>query len=343
MTANWLTVIAIAFYFLPLVPMGEDAPNRAHADPYTRTQLIWNDGTCPTVSVRSHAGPVRKGEKLDFEAFIDAEQIDGIGFTWSVTGGTILSGQGTDSIEVQTDKTWKGKTVNVTVNVSGFQCPVEGGLSVSFGKHTAINDYAASVVSLKLDEDRLYIDCKPGYLPLRESPSSKDMVVDVYARGRPNTLADVLTYKYAVSAGRIIGDGSMVQWDLTGAAPGTYSIEAAVDDGCGKCGGAIQRATVIVSDRQCWGDVTCPSLSLSGPAGTEKRNEYTVVANISGGSQDQVVTYHWSVTSGAIVSGQGTPSVIVKPSSSKQPVVTLKVGGFDPDAACPNEASITLP
>jgi len=87
-------------------------------------------------------------------------------------------------------------------------------------------------------------------------------------------------------------------------------------------------------------------LSLAGPAGAEKLDEYTVVANISGGSQDQVITYSWSVTNGEIVSGQGTPSVIVRPLSKaggKQPVVTLKVGGFDPAAACPNEASITLP
>lgn len=47
---------------------------------------------------------------------------------------------------------------------------------------------------------------------------------------------DVLTYNYIVSAGKIIGSGARVTWDLSGISPGSYTITAAVDDGCGVCG-----------------------------------------------------------------------------------------------------------
>jgi hypothetical protein len=47
---------------------------------------------------------------------------------------------------------------------------------------------------------------------------------------------DVLTYNYIVSAGKIIGQGSKVVWDLNGAGPGSYTIIAGVNDGCGVCG-----------------------------------------------------------------------------------------------------------
>lgn len=56
---------------------------------------------------------------------------------------------------------------------------------------------------------------------------------------------DLLTYSYVVSVGKIIGKGEKVIWDLSGVKPGTYTITAAVDDGCGFCG-KTQTKTVIV-------------------------------------------------------------------------------------------------
>jgi hypothetical protein len=56
---------------------------------------------------------------------------------------------------------------------------------------------------------------------------------------------DVLTYQYTVSGGKIVGQGANVVWDLTGAAPGTYTITAGVDDGCGICG-RTKTQTIVV-------------------------------------------------------------------------------------------------
>lgn len=56
---------------------------------------------------------------------------------------------------------------------------------------------------------------------------------------------DVLTYGYTISAGQIRGQGAKVIWDLTGVAPGTYTITAGVDDGCGFCGSTVTKTVAV--------------------------------------------------------------------------------------------------
>jgi len=56
---------------------------------------------------------------------------------------------------------------------------------------------------------------------------------------------DVLTYNYIVTGGRIVGTGASVTWDLTGVAPGSYTITAGVDDGCGICGKTMTKTVVV--------------------------------------------------------------------------------------------------
>ena len=56
---------------------------------------------------------------------------------------------------------------------------------------------------------------------------------------------DVLTYSYKVSAGRILGTGANVDWDLSGVAPGTYSISVGVDDGAGIVGKTVTKIVVV--------------------------------------------------------------------------------------------------
>jgi len=56
---------------------------------------------------------------------------------------------------------------------------------------------------------------------------------------------DVLTYSYTVSAGQIVGRGAKVVWDMTGVTAGTYTITAAVDDGCGLCGKTVTKTVTV--------------------------------------------------------------------------------------------------
>ncbi len=57
---------------------------------------------------------------------------------------------------------------------------------------------------------------------------------------------DVITYNYTVTAGRIIGQGAKIIWDLSGVAPGIYRITVGVDDGCGVCGITKTREIKII-------------------------------------------------------------------------------------------------
>jgi hypothetical protein len=70
----------------------------------------------------------------------------------------------------------------------------------------------------------------------------KEVKVETIANDPDN---DALTYNYTVTGGKIIGEGSKVIWSLKAVLPGTYSITAGVDDGCGNCGKTITQSVTI--------------------------------------------------------------------------------------------------
>lgn len=88
---------------------------------------------------------------------------------------------------------------------------------------------------------------------VRPSCSGDDTVTRKASNVKVETTAedpdgDVLTYNYTISGGRIVGTGKNVLWDLTKAQPGTYSLTAAVDDGCGICG---KTETKLIAVAEC--------------------------------------------------------------------------------------------
>jgi len=156
---------------------------------------------------------------------------------------------------------------------------------------------------------------------------------------------DILTYNYTVSAGRIVGTGANVSWDLAGVPPGTYTVTAGVDDGCGICGKTMSQTVSIVACPDCVVNCACASISVSGPAGvTQPGQTMTFTANVSGGSQDVALTYNWTVSAGSIESGQGTPSIVVRvpaDMSGGNITATVDVGGQRADCNCPTTANET--
>lgn len=98
-------------------------------------------------------------------------------------------------------------------------------------RHSIIAEYSANVTNLELSESEIPF-----------LPSEKKIQVSTTAVDPEN---DVLTYHYTVSAGKIIGSGPKVLWDLSGGAMGTYTITAGVDDGCGVCGKTITKTVTI--------------------------------------------------------------------------------------------------
>lgn len=199
----------------------------------------------------------------------------------------------------------------------------------------------ANVTNLTLSEATVNPPCPPGQRPRAGQTCSADQAVDV-ATTAVDPEGDVLTYNYTVSGGRIVGQGANVSWDLTGAQPGTYTITAGVDDGCGVCG-TTQTRTITVANCDCDTVCNCPTVSLSGPVGSVIAGEsMTFTANVSGGNSDDNITYNWTVSSGTITGGQGTPSITVattREMAGGSVTASLTIGGVCEE--CPKDFSET--
>jgi hypothetical protein len=209
---------------------------------------------------------------------------------------------------------------------------------------TEIPNQAANVTALNLSSNSITLGCPPGQIPVDANATCSQSTSINVTTTAVDPENDVLTYQYTVSGGRIVGTGPTVSWDLSGATPGSYTITAGVDDGCGICGKTMTQ-TVTVANCNCKVACNCPSLTVTGPAGiTAPGESMTFVANVSGGSQDQVVTYNWTVSAGTISSGQGTPSITVAVPADMAGgniTATVTLGGLDPTCNCPNTASET--
>jgi hypothetical protein len=104
----------------------------------------------------------------------------------------------------------------------------------------------ANLTDMILSKEEIVVDCGAN-LPKEAQSCSYDLQITVEAKAESSDPTDVLTYNYTVSGGKIIGTGANITWDLSGAKPGTYTITAGVDNGCGVCG-TTRTETVIVKE-----------------------------------------------------------------------------------------------
>lgn len=202
----------------------------------------------------------------------------------------------------------------------------------------------ANVTALTLSDETITGGCQPGFRPREGQTCNESTMIDVSTTA-VDAENDVLTYNYTVSAGRIVGSGANVQWDLSGVAPGQYTITAGVDDGCGLCG-QTQTRTITIAECDCVQECpSCPSISVTGPAGvTPPGQSMTFTANISGG---EGLSINWTVNRGTITAGQGTRSIVVQTGmedADSTVTATVQLSGFDPNcASCPSTASESAP
>ncbi len=110
------------------------------------------------------------------------------------------------------------------------------------------------VTELTLSQTEITASCPSGQAP-REGAVCSDKMNAQVTTTAVDPEKDVLMYHYTVTGGRIVGQGSKVYWDLTGAAPGTYTVTAGVDDGCGICGQTKTRS-ITVKTCDCVSSVT---------------------------------------------------------------------------------------
>ncbi len=319
---------------------------------------------CEKYSISSEIEMVKAGESVEFEVKTDESILSPVGYSWSVNLGQIVAGNGTPRIKVQTSESIvpvaipqptpdsihgffgslrrKWPKIEVLVEIINGNCSCIVKLNdVSVGLRTLLRNRPADVSDLSLSSDLLILPCAPGQRPGEGQPSSsKTMVLDIGTTAiDPDD--DVLAYSYSVSGGRIIGNGAKVQWDLADTTPGTYTITAGVDDGCGICGKTVTRTiTVIDCTPSCALPPSCPHVEIQSQEVLDSFTEYFFLSKILGADG---LDLEWTVENGEVVEGQGTRKIRVRTGSisdSDTFGVSLKLSGFHPFANCPETSTI---
>jgi hypothetical protein len=194
-------------------------------------------------------------------------------------------------------------------------------------------------VSLASASPVLRLACKEGGPSYCSGSSSEQIPLTA-------TVTDVggpLTYKYSATGGRIVGEGTSVVWDLSGASPGRYSVTVVADNNCGCTGFAT---TTVVVDR-CPACPACPTVAVAvtTPEGVREGTPVIFRANLTGAVETLSPVYNWSVTSGTITSGQGTPSITVDSTGlgGQSLTASVNLAGLPPQCGHSASTSFSFP
>ena len=191
----------------------------------------------------------------------------------------------------------------------------------------AVNTTQAQNATLTASTTRIIIAppecevCKP----------SKSFRVELSSESK-NFGAGTLTYRYAVTGGRVIGEGRNVTWDLSGVSEGTYT--ATVDVESIK---PPQRASaahpVTVSSCSCDPKLVLPTITVNCPTDSSCDVPITFSVSVTNAAPDAKLDYNWTATNGTIVSGQGTPMILVEIDKHASSITAeVDVSGLDPSA-----------
>jgi len=154
-----------------------------------------------------------------------------------------------------------------------------------------------------------------------------------------------LRYRWTTNGGKLRGEGANTSWDLAGAQPGVYQAFVEVDDGRDLNCVAFSSISIVVTD--CPPPPppppVCPNVTVSCPDAATENATTTFTSTLSGGSPGITPSYHWTVSAGRIISGQGTPSITVDTTGLAGQTVraNLDVGGFG--TPCPASCATSIP
>lgn len=105
----------------------------------------------------------------------------------------------------------------------------------------------ANVTALELSQTKINLNCQAS-----DKSCSNNKIIEVKTTA-PDREDIEVKYVYIVSAGKIIGEGAIVKWDLSDVKPGSYTITAGIsqpfpDSTTWKVFGATQTRVVVIKE-----------------------------------------------------------------------------------------------
>ena len=195
------------------------------------------------------------------------------------------------------------------------------------------------VQDLELDQIEVIIWCPPGI-----SPGSSQICPEKKLEVNVVTVSKIartkrLTYYYTVTGGKIIGNGSRVTWNFSGVKPGVYTITVGVGKNGKIQGNTITKTIVLKECPVCDHECDCPLVDIITP----QENIFTgdsVVFKASVENGLPKIKFNWTIKNGRIISGQGTPQILVKvepDTDIRNLTASLEIEGFC--VLCPSRFS----
>ena len=90
-------------------------------------QIVSLPMSCPNLEINRPQLPIRDGQTVKFQVNLGVDPKTNVIFNWSISAGTVVSGQGTSAIEVDTTGAGADKTMTTSLLVSGLapECQYE--------------------------------------------------------------------------------------------------------------------------------------------------------------------------------------------------------------------------
>lgn len=154
-----------------------------------------------------------------------------------------------------------------------------------------------------------------------------------------------IRYSWRVTSGRIDGEGAAVAWQLAGVAPGQHKAYLVINTGAAN---ELCEATAhtLVTVKPVVPRPTCPTVGITCPQQIKAGQPVTFSSSLSGGTGNVPSIFNWTVSSGRIISGQGTSSITVDTAGLEGQSLraALSMSGYDVDcsATCTIEFPIPL-
>ena len=164
---------------------------------------------------------------------------------------------------------------------------------------------------------------------------SEDRKVELSAIAPIVDTKDQLLFTWAVTAGRLSGEGRKVTWDLSDVAQGAYTATVEMNDGRQHTATASTKVIIAVCTSCDPPPPPCPVVLVSCPTNIDAKQQITFEATVTGGDPEMKPTYTWTVSAGKIISGEGTSKIVVHVTNlADLPITgTVSVGGADPSCS----------